>query len=212
VPDGLGVRDAVALLADGRTAMGLTRVAAPSAGEWVVVEAAAGGVGGLLVQLAGHAGAKVVALAGGTRKLDLATELGAHAAVDYRAEGWAERVRDITGGGAHVVFDGVGGAVGRAAFELVTPGGRFVMYGAASGSFTEASIAEVLTRGVVLLTGHQVFASPGGVRALAVAALAEAVAGRLRPVIGQTFALEDAAEAHAAIEARTTLGKTLLIP
>ncbi len=77
VPDGLSLRDAVALLADGRTALGLVRQADPQAGETVLVEAAAGGVGSLLVQLAAAAGARVVALAGGPDKLALARRLGA---------------------------------------------------------------------------------------------------------------------------------------
>ena len=84
VPDGVTLRDAVALLADGRTALGLVRRAGLRAGETVLVEAAAGGVGTLLVQLARHAGARVVALAGQPGKLALARDLGADLTVDYR--------------------------------------------------------------------------------------------------------------------------------
>ncbi|WP_405143250.1 zinc-binding dehydrogenase [Sphaerisporangium sp. NBC_01403] len=213
VPPELDLHDAVALLADGRTAMGIVRAAAPRPGEWVLVESAAGGVGSLLVQLAAGAGAQVVAVAGSRRKLDLATELGAKVTADYTEDGWGDRVREAVGdAGVHVVFDGVGGAVGRTAFELVAPRGRFLMFGAASGTVTDATVAEVFQRGIALITGGQMFGSPAGIKALAEAALAEAAAGRLRPVIGQTFPLERAADAHAAIQARTTLGKTLLIP
>ena len=84
VPDGLALRDAVALLADGRTALALVRRAGLRAGEVVLVEAAAGGVGTLLVQLARNAEARVVALVGQERKLAVARELGADVAVDYR--------------------------------------------------------------------------------------------------------------------------------
>jgi NADPH2:quinone reductase len=116
VPAGLGLDAAVALLADGRTAVSLVRAAQPRTGERVLVEAAAGGVGSLLVQLARSEGAEVVAAAGGERKLKLARELGARVAVDYREPDWGERVREECGG-VDVVFDGVGGDVARVAFE-----------------------------------------------------------------------------------------------
>jgi NADPH2:quinone reductase len=115
IPDGVSMRDAVALLADGRTALSLIRQARPRAGETVLVEAAAGGVGTLLVQLARNAGARVVAAAGGERKLAIARRLGAEVAIDYRAGAWPRQVRDAVGE-VDVVFDGVGGAVGESAF------------------------------------------------------------------------------------------------
>ncbi len=122
VPHGMSLRDAVALLADGRTALSLARLAELRAGETVVVEAAAGGVGSLLVQLAHHAGARVVALAGGGRKLTLVRELGADVGIDYRGGDWAGLVRDAVGD-VDVVFDGVGGQTGLAAFGLLRPAG-----------------------------------------------------------------------------------------
>jgi NADPH:quinone reductase len=82
---------AVALLADGRTAEMLMDLARPQAAETVLVEAAAGGVGSVLVQLARRSGARVIAAAGGERKLAVATELGADTAVDYRDVEWREQ-------------------------------------------------------------------------------------------------------------------------
>lgn len=205
VPDGVGLPEAVALLADGRTAMSLMRAAEVRPAETVLVEAAAGGVGSLLVQLAAGAGARVVAAAGGQRKLRVARELGADETVDYTEPSWTEKVRD----GVDVVFDGVGGAVGRAAFELVRPGGRFCAFGLASGAFTDIPDADAARRNVNVVRGTRL--DPEELRQLSRAALAEAEAGRLRPVIGQTFPLERAADAHEAIEARATVGKTLLL-
>jgi NADPH:quinone reductase len=205
VPDDVGLAKAVALLADGRTAMSLIRAAEVRPGETVLVEAAAGGVGSLLVQLAASAGARVVAAAGGERKLQVAREVGADEAVDYTEPAWTERVRD----GVDVVFDGVGGEIGRAAFELVRPGGRFCAFGLASGTFTQIPESEAAQRDVTVVHGAR--PTPEQMRELTKAALAEAQAGRLRPVIGQTFPLEDAAAAHRAIEARETVGKTLLL-
>ncbi len=203
VPDGLALDAAVALLADGRTATLLTRAAAPRAGERVLVEAAAGGVGTLLVQLAKAAGAHVVAAAGGERKLRLARSLGADACIDYTRDGWTERA-----GTVDVVFDGVGGDVGRAAFTLLGPGGRMVSFGLASGSWAGVDEAEAAARGVTLLGLTR--PTPETMREATEFALAEAAAGRLRPVIGQRFPLARAADAHAAMQARETVGKTLL--
>ncbi len=202
VPDGVALDTAVALLADGRTATMLVRAAEPKPGERVLVEAAGGGVGTLLVQLAKAAGAHVVAAAGGARKLDLARELGADEAVDYREPGWAARV-----GGADVVFDGVGGEVARAAFGLLGRGGRMLSFGLASGTWAPVTAEDAVERGVTLLRAAP---TPDELRACTRSALAEAAAGRLRPVIGQRFPLERAADAHAAIESRATVGKTLL--
>jgi NADPH:quinone reductase len=208
VPAGQNLADAVALLADGRTAVALMRAAAVRAGETVLVEAAAGGVGSLLVQLARNAGAEVVAAAGGQRKLAVAGWLGARAMVDYTESGWADMVR-AESGGVDVVFDGVGGPTGRAAFGLLRRGGRFCAFGMASGTFTRIAEAEAADAGVTLVRGAPV--GPAEMGRLTRTALAEAAAGRLRPVIGQKFPLSRAADAHAAIESRATVGKTLLL-
>jgi len=207
VPDQVPLRDAVALLADGRTALSLTGRAGLQAGETVLVEAAAGGVGTLLVQLARRAGARVVALAGGPDKLALARDLGADLTVDYRRDDWPDEVRSAVGQ-VDLVFDGVGGEVGRAAFGLLGPGGRFYPFGMASGSFAPVTPELALEHEVTVLQGGPANAEEAA--ALSRAALAEAAAGRLRPVIGQEFGLASAAAAHAAIEARATMGKTLL--
>jgi NADPH2:quinone reductase len=207
VPNEVAMDTAVALLADGRTATMMTRAAAIRPGERVLVEAAAGGVGSLIVQLAKAAGAQVVAAVGGARKAGIATELGADVAVDYTDEGWAKRVQD-TVGAVDVVFDGVGGAIGRTAFELLDRGGRMVSFGLASGSWADVSEELATERGVTLVRPS---ATPAELREYTESALAEAAEGRLRPVIGQRFPLGEAAAAHAAIQSRATVGKTLLV-
>jgi NADPH2:quinone reductase len=207
VPDRVGLRDATALLADGRTALGLTELAGIGSGDTVLVEAAAGGVGTLLVQFARNAGARVVALAGGERKLAVARDLGAGLVVDYRDAGWPSLVREAVGK-VDVVFDGVGGGIGLAAFGLLGDGGRFCPFGMASGGFTPVGQDLARERGVSVLRNGPPDAER--IRALSKAALDEAAAGRIRPVIGQEFALSQAAAAHEAIETRATIGKTLL--
>ena len=215
VPDGVTLVDAVALLADGRTALGLISRAAIQPGELVLVEAAAGGVGSLLVQLAKAAGARVIAAAGGERKLGVARELGADVAIDYTHPGWEREL--ITAAGSDsptandrvldVAFDGVGCSIGRAAFELLRPGGRHCGFGMASGAFAQIDEAEAQARQVTLVRGA---ASAEQMVELTRGALQLAASGKLRPVVGQTVPLERAADAHRAIEARATVGKTLL--
>jgi len=207
VPDHMDLRDAVALLADGRTALALMVLAQIRRGDTVLVEAAAGGVGTLLVQLARNAGARVIAVAGQERKLATARDAGADVVIDYSDEDWPSRVRE-TAGGIDVVFDGVGGDTGLVAFGLLGSGGRFCPFGMASGSFAPVTAELARERGVTVLRSQPLDAEK--LRALAAAALAEGTAGRIRPVIGQEFELADAAAAHAAIEARATIGKTLL--
>jgi NADPH2:quinone reductase len=205
VPGELSLADATALLADGRTALSVVLPAALQPGETVLVEAAGGGVGSLLVQLAVNAGAHVVALAGDERKRELARSLGAELVLDSRDPAWPRRLE----GGVDVVFDGVGGLLGRTAFERLRAGGRFCPFGMASGAFAEVSDHDAaLRRASVVRSGPL---APELARQLTRSALEEAVDGRLRPVIGQTFPLEQAAAAHAAIEERHVLGKTLLV-
>ncbi|MGW4963883.1 zinc-binding dehydrogenase [Nonomuraea sp. NPDC004186] len=199
IPGGLSPEFAVALLADGRTAVGLARAAAPKPGEWVLVEAAGGGVGSLLVQLATAAGARVVGAASSAAKRDLAASLGAELTVDYTDPGWTHLVRDATGG-LDLVFDGVGGEVGAAAQGLLKDGGRLSVYGMAGGPMTTPDPR------VTAVAWPQ-----ADLRELAREALTLAAAGRLRPTVGATYALESAAEAHAAIEARAVTGKSLLM-
>ncbi|OLF08098.1 NADPH:quinone reductase [Actinophytocola xinjiangensis] len=202
VPRGLALDDAVALLADGRTATMLTDAAGLRRGDRVLVEAAAGGVGGLLVQLARAAGAYVIAAAGGARKVAVALDRGADLAVDYLRPGWTDQVGEVD-----VVFDGVGGDIGRAAFGALRVGGRLVVYGLASGTWNDVTVDEASARGVTLVRPSP---APAELRGFTEAALADGAAGRLRPLIGQRFPLSAAADAHAAIEARVTVGKTLL--
>ncbi|MET1074006.1 MAG: zinc-binding dehydrogenase, partial [Umezawaea sp.] len=157
------------------------------------------------------AGARVVGAARGQATLDLPKEVAADVVVDYGEPGWAERVREATGGGPDLVFDGVGGTIGRQAFEVTARGGRFSVHGASSGAATAIDDAEARRRGVTVIGIEQLFGFQAVSVDRATRALAEAAAGRLRPTVGRTFPLELASSAHAAMEAREVLGKTLLV-
>jgi NADPH:quinone reductase len=211
VPDGVGLADAAALLTDGRTAVGLVEAADLQHAQWVLVLGAGGGMGSLLVQLAHGAGAHVIGAARGRQKLDLAKELGADATVDYSQPDWPQRVLAATGGtGPDVVFDGVGGQVGQAAFEITASGGWFSAHGAPSGGFAEIDHEDAERRKITLSGIEQVQFAPADAKRLTELALSEAAAGRIRATIGLRLPLEAAADAHRAIEARDVIGKTLL--
>ena len=204
VPDGLALDAAVAVLADGRTASLLVEAARIRPGERVLIEAAAGGVGTLLVQLAKAAGGTVIALAGGPRKTAAATALGADQAVDYLDPAWPEHLEERV----DVVFDGVGGATGHTAYRQLRRDGRILTYGLASGQWTAIPEDDAEARGIRIIRPT---AGPEDMRRLTESALRAAADGTLRPVIGQRFPLEDADAAHTAIQDRRTVGKTLLV-
>lgn len=221
IPGTLDAAAAVAMIGTGRTALGVLGSTQLGPDSVVVVTAAAGGIGTLVVQYAKNAGATVVALAGGPAKVARATENGAGLALDYTRPDWPRAARaylDGRGLRATVVYDSVGGTTARAAVDLLGPGGQHVVYGwsgeglGAGGPLTFAAeeLAErSITSGSAL--GPKMIERGGGLRALETRALTEAAAGRLRPAV-QRFPLAEAAAAHRALETRGTMGKVVLEP
>jgi NADPH2:quinone reductase len=209
IPDSLTEEAAVAMIGTGRTTLGILEIAALAPDDVVLVTAAAGGIGSLLVQAARNTGATVVGVAGGEAKVGRVRELGADLAVDYTVDGWPATVPEVT-----VALDGVGGTAGRAALERLAPGGRLVLFGMASGQPTPLTAGDIIGRGLTVsgAIGARVLSRPGGLRGLEEQALAEAAAGRLVPVINPPFPLAKAADAHTAVETRATIGKTILVP
>ncbi|MEU9105526.1 zinc-binding dehydrogenase [Streptomyces xanthophaeus] len=211
VPDEVSFTDAAALVHDGVTSARLLETTGLGPGEQVLILGASGGMGTVLVQLAKAAGARVVGVARGDRKTALVRELGADAVVDAARPDWVEQARGALGAaGADVVLDGVGGEVGLAAFPLVATGGRFSAHGAPTGGFAPVDPADAEARGIRLLGIADVQLTAAEHAALATRALRAAAEGVLRPVIGATFPVERAAEAHEAIESRELLGKTVI--
>ncbi|SBW22967.1 zinc-binding dehydrogenase [Protofrankia symbiont of Coriaria ruscifolia] len=212
LPAAVDLPTAVALLADGRTALGLARAARIRSGDTVAVTAAAGGVGSLLVQLARNAGARVVALAGADRKLDHARSLGADTTINYRRPDWPEHLTAAAPDGLDVIFDGVGGPTSRHLVDHIAPGGRYLPHGAASGIWGDIDEDLVTARNATIIPLTEISSGPDDLYQLVEQALHHAARGAIRPAIGQTYPLDQAALAHTAIEARTALGKTLLTP
>jgi NADPH2:quinone reductase len=209
--DHVGNDAAVAMIGTGRTTMAILETGAITAEDTVLVTAAAGGIGSLLVQAARAAGADVVALAGGPEKVVRVRDLRATVAVDYREPGWEDAVRDaLDGNGVSLAFDGVGGAVGRGALTLLGPTGRLVVFGFSSGEPTALTTADILAGQTVTGSlGSRIMQRPGGLRSLEAEALAAVTDGTLTPAI-DPFPLAGAAAAHAALESRGTTGKVVL--
>ncbi|MEO6606566.1 MAG: zinc-binding dehydrogenase [Aeromicrobium sp.] len=210
IPGAMPFATAVAAIGTGRTATGILDQAPIDESDIVMVTAAAGGLGVLLIQAIKAAGATSIALAGSAEKVAIARGQGADMAVDYRVEGWDDVVRRKLGGDlATVVFDGVGGKIANAAFGLLAPGGRLFQY----GWFTdEPATYGDPDRSVTIVLGPQMLARPGGLRSLEEEALARAADGTRVPLVEAKYALSDAAGAHRDLEARKTNGKVVLVP
>jgi NADPH2:quinone reductase len=200
VPPSLSFAEAVAAVGTGRTALGIFDLEPPTA---------PGGVGWLLVQAARTTGATVVAAARGADRTAKLRDLGADVVVDYGLPDWTDRVRERVGG-LSLVYDGVGGAVGRSALELMKPGGRFMMFGWSAGESTRIGTDDVVGRGLTVgWLMQRMRALPGGIPALAARSLELAGKGWWRPLV-TTYPLADAATAHADLEGRRALGKVVL--
>jgi NADPH2:quinone reductase len=183
-------------------------------GQTVLVQAAAGGVGLLLCQWLKSAGATVIGTVGASAKRALAEQAGCDHVLSY-AEVPA-RVRELTGGeGVAVVIDGVGKASFIPSLDALRRRGLMISYGNASGPVGAVDFAILARKGSLFATRPTLFdyyATPADFAEGTSAVFAKVEAGVLNAHIGQTFALADAAECHRALEARETVGSSLLIP
>ncbi|MBY5622984.1 zinc-binding alcohol dehydrogenase family protein [Rhizobium leguminosarum] len=214
LPGAVSFEAAAALMVQGLTASHLLR-RSPAKGKNVLVSAAAGGVGSLLLQLARRDGAKmVIAAASSDEKRALSLSLGADHAVDYTAPGWQEDVRRLTGGlGADIIYETVGDAFSRAALDALAPCGELVL--AAMGRFgLEAADVEHMLDDNQSIKGFSLLPllTPQGVQEDLAALFELAAAGALTVIDGGRFPLHQAAEAHRAIEGRRAVGKVVLVP
>ncbi|MGW0809777.1 quinone oxidoreductase family protein [Nonomuraea sp. NPDC002799] len=216
VPEALAAEKALALLVQGLTAWHLLRSSARlRAGESVVVNSGAGGVGSLAVQLAGVFGAgRVIATASTAEKRALALELGADAAVDGGADGYAERVIEANRGRpVDVVLDAVGGAVFEAALVALAAFGRLVTYGTSSGEPAPVVDPARLTAGNQGVAGFwlkPMLAARGIDRPELGELLHLTATGAVRPLAGGSYPLSEARRALADLAGRRTVGKVVL--
>ncbi|RZS33894.1 NADPH2:quinone reductase [Herbihabitans rhizosphaerae] len=215
LPDEVADDVAVAMIGTGRTTLAVLELAELTENDVALVTAAAGGIGNLLVQEGRNVGATVIGVAGGPSKVDRVRALRADVAVDYTQTDWPDQVRTaLDGRTVTVVFDSVGGTAGRAALDLLGPGGRLIMFGYSSGEPTPFTQDDVWAKGMTasVAVGARIMNRPGGLRGLEIDALAAVASGRFTPVSASTFPLAEAAAAHTALESRATVGKVVLKP
>lgn len=205
LPDTLSDEAAVALIGTGRTTLAILELAALGPDDVVLIPAAAGGIGALLSQAARRAGAYSVGLASTAKLPYVTTDL----VVDYTEPDWPAALADRE---PTVLLDGVGGAPGRQAFELVGVGGRVVLFGWSAGAPFELTVADLYRQGLTVscAIGPRIFRR--GLRHWEAEALALGASDAWTPLVGPPFPLSDAAAGHRAMEQRRTVGKSVLVP
>ncbi|HVE59656.1 MAG TPA: quinone oxidoreductase [Pyrinomonadaceae bacterium] len=208
IPDELGYSEATALLVQGLTALGLLNETKP--GQTILIHAAAGGVGTLLVQLAKHKGLKVIGTASSEQKLQLVADLGADFAINYTEEDWTDEVLKATDGkGADWIIEMVGGAIVGKNLKVLAKHGTMWIYGSASNEDFKVSVLSLMSKNHTI-RGYWLMNESVENRIRFTKELLEHLgAGRLKIQVTE-FPLEQAKEAHEAIENRKTTGKVVL--
>jgi putative PIG3 family NAD(P)H quinone oxidoreductase len=189
------------------------------AGQVFLIHGGSSGIGTMAIQLAARAGARVATTAGSTAKLEVCRELGAEILVNYREQDFVEEVRRATGGhGADVVLDNMGGAYLGRNVDVLATGGQLVTIGMQGGTRGELDFGVLMRkRGAVHATTLRGRPTTGqGSKAEVVAAVREEVwpdvdKGVIRPVVDRRLPMDQAAEAHALLEASGHVGKVLLL-
>ena len=217
IPDELDFDQAAAAMLQGMTAHYLSRGSYPvKRGDTVLIHAAAGGVGLLLVQLAKHLRARVIATAGTDAKAQLAREAGADEVIVYTQQDFEAETRRLTDGqGVHAVFDGVGKDTFAKDLKVLRPRGYLVLFGGASGAVPPFDLMELTKHGSLFVTRPTLkdyTATREELEERANEVLRMIVRGDLKLRIHKKYPLAEAQQAHRDLEGRKTTGKLLLIP
>lgn len=217
LPDAISDEIAAAAILKGFTVEFLVeRCAQVQAGWPVLVHAAAGGVGLMLVQWLKHIGATVIGTVSTPGKAEAARAAGADLVIDYSRDEVAAKVRELTGGvGVRVAFDGVGKDTWEASLDSTARRGLIVSYGNASGPVSGVALGTLSQKGSLFVTRptlYHYYADPAE-RAAGSARVWEIIeSGALGVTIGQTYPLAEVAQAHRDLEGRKTTGSTVLLP
>ena len=218
IPEGVSDEAALAMLVQGTTAWHILKTFGHLVpGESVVVHAGAGGVGSVAIQLAKMWGARVIAVTSSDEKSALAKSLGADITVDAKSANLAQAMLEANNGKpVNLVLEMVGGKTFDASFEILAPFGRLIVYGMASGEMATPVIPITMLGTSKTITGFWLghcFAHPEKMIHDVIAQLFILIQnGKLKPIIGATFPLSKAGEAHKAIVGRGTTGKITLNP
>lgn len=214
IPGGVTDQQAASMMLKGMTAQYLLKRTCPvQPGDTILVHAAAGGVGLILCQWGRHLGATVIGTVGDEAKAELAKAHGAHHTILYRKEDWVARVGEITGGKkCRVVYDGVGKDTFLKSLDCLQPFGLCALYGAASGKPDPLDTGILAGKGSLYVTRPTLFTYTASRDDLVKSAndLFDVVSrGIVKINVNQTYALKDAAQAHADLESRKTTGSTV---
>ncbi|TCO75950.1 quinone oxidoreductase family protein [Chromatocurvus halotolerans] len=217
LPDSISDEMAAAVLLKGCTVEYLLqRTYRLSAGEHCVFHAAAGGVGQLFGRWAQALGVQVIGTVGSAEKAEVARRCGYAHVINYREEDVAARVREITGGvGVPVVYDGVGAATFDASLDCLQPRGLMVSFGNASGAPPPLDLQQLTVRGSLFITRPSLMgyvASDAEMQASARDVLQRVANGTLAVAVNQRYPLADVQRAHRELEARATVGSSVLLP
>ena len=216
LPDAIGFPEAASIMLQGLTAQYLLRRTYPvQAGQTVLVHAAAGGVGLILCQWARHLGVNVIGVVSTAVKADLARQNGA-AHVIIGAETLVADVKRLTGGAmVPVVYDSTGRDTFQLSLDCLAPLGTMVTYGSSSGPVPPVDPSLLAAKGSLFLTRPSLAtytAKRSDLEAMSTDLFGAIASGAVHATVHQTFPLKDAAQAHAALEARQTTGSTVLTP
>lgn len=217
LPETIGFNTAAAMMLQGLTAAYLLRrTYRVQPGDAVLIHAAAGGVGLIACQWARALGATVIGTVGSAAKAELAKAHGCHHVINYRTENFPRRVREITNGeGVPVVYDGVGKDTFIGSLDSLRPLGMMVTYGNASGPVPPLDLLTLTQKGSLFVTRPSIMhytAKRDDLVALAAELFDIVGSGQVRVEVNQTYALNDAAQAHRDLEARKTTGSTIFLP
>ncbi len=217
LPDGVDEQAAASLLLKGLTVQYLFRQTRRlEAGETVLFHAAAGGVGLIACQWARALGATMIGVVSSDEKAALARSKGCTHTVVSTRENFVERVKALTDGkGVPVVYDSVGKDTFPASLDCLQPRGLFVSFGNSSGPVESFNLGLLAQKGSLYVTRPTLFhyaSTPAALRAMAAELFDLVLQGRIQADVRQTFPLRDAAEAHRALESRSTTGATVLLP
>lgn len=217
LPDAIDDRQAAAMMLKGMTAQYLLRrTYRVQPGDFVLIHAAAGGVGLIACQWAKHVGATVIGTVGSEEKAELAHAHGCDHPILYTREDFVQRVRELTGGeGVAVVYDSVGKDTFEGSLDCLRPLGMMVSFGNASGPVPPFEPAKLSQKGSLFLTRPTLMtytAKAHDLQATAQELFEVVTAGHVKINVDQTYPLKDTAQAHRDLEARKTTGSTVLLP
>lgn len=215
IPEAMSFEEAASMIVIYQTSyFALTNRTKVAKGEWLLVHAAAGGVGLSAMQIGKALGARVIATAGSEEKLQFCLSQGAEHAIDYRNPGWVDEVKAITGGrGADVIYDPVGGEVFDLSTKCIAPEGRLLVIGFAGGTIPSIAANRILLKNISIIGaywGGYLEHHPEYMHEAQAALLEMYSAGQIKPVVSQTFPLSEAVAALRALATRKTVAKVVL--